>query len=650
MGNGCVRVMLVMVLFCFPSWLIAQKNRNKVDSLKQLLHTERGEKERGNLYWAIADALDENDPSQSIPYADSALEIAGRIRDTAMMVDAYVAQGIAYDNLGEFAKALQCQTQALELAQTIGSELKMASCYTNIGMLYSHQDNIVRAKDYFRKSMVIREKYNHKMLPSSYLNMSTAFFSEKDYDSARYYATKSIASIADTTDQRLLAYAYNSMGSIYFAEEDFTNSILYFEKSRVIKERINDRRGLVSSYANIGESYANLKQYDLAIQNLNIALAIATSLKNKFFLREIYFTLSDVYKQSGDYKNAYEMFQLHTQYRDSIFNDQKSREILELQEKHESAQKQRENELLKSANDIQAESIRRKDMLNYSVVACLVLALGGGFYTFYAYRQKRKANLEISRQKAELEVRNKEVFDSITYAKRIQYTLLASTELLERNLREHFILFIPKDIVSGDFYWATVAPNSDFYLAACDSTGHGVPGAFMSLLNTSFLNEAIAEKKIAEPDAVLNHVRERLVNSVSKDGAMDGMDGTLVRISKGVITYAAANNNPVVVSKGVLTELPADKMAVGAGSTAPFTNHTMSCSTGDMIYIFTDGYADQFGGPKGKKFKYRQLYALLEANAHRSVEEQRLLLRATFAEWRGNLEQVDDICIIGFRV
>lgn len=642
----CAVVSLIVVV---PSVVYAQGGKNKVDSLKSVLLTEHDEKERGKLYWKIADATDENDPTHSIPYADSALMIARHIKDTSMMIDAYVAKGIAFDNLGEFAPALQCQTTALDLAQANNDELKAASCYTNIGMLYSRQDNLVKSKEYFRKSMLIREKFNHKLLASSYLNMSTAFFAENNFDSARYYAEKSIASISDTTDKKLLAYAYSALASTYFGEGDFKNSIAYYEKSKEIKESVNDRRGLISSYANIGESYANLKQYDLAIQNLNIALAIATSLKHKYFLREVYYTLADVYRQSGDYKSAYEMFQLHTQYRDSIFNDQKSSELLDLQEKYESTQKQRENELLKNTNDIQAESIRRKDLLNYSVIACLLLALAGGFYIFYAYRQKKRANLEISRQKAELEIRNKEVFDSITYAKRIQFTLLANDELLAHHIPDHFVYFKPKDIVSGDFYWASASNNGDFFLASCDSTGHGVPGAFMSLLNTSFLNEAVNEKDIHQPGEILDYVRERLVKSVSKEGAQDGMDATLLRFSDGRITYAAANNNPVIVRNGTLTELSADKMPVGMGSSNPFTTHSLGFTKGDVVYIFTDGYADQFGGPKGKKFKYKQLYDLLEKNAHRPMSEIHTLLSDAHEQWRGNLEQVDDICIIGFR-
>jgi serine phosphatase RsbU (regulator of sigma subunit) len=263
-------------------------------------------------------------------------------------------------------------------------------------------------------------------------------------------------------------------------------------------------------------------------------------------------------------------------------------------------------------------------------------------------------------QKHLLEEKQKEILDSINYAKRIQYTLLAHDQFLKDNLNEHFTFFNPKDIVSGDFYWATKIVSSsgveNFYLAVCNSTGHGVPGAFMSLLNIGFLSEAINEKGIEQPNEVLNYVRERLTASISKDGQKDGFDGILVCFSKDKITYAAANNAPVLVRKKTDTEpefieLKSDRMPVGVGERKePFNLYTIDYQKGDMLYLYTDGYADQFGGPKGKKFKYKPLNEMLVANTHLSLPEQHKLLKSTFDNWKGDLEQVDDVCVIGVRV
>ncbi len=215
--------------------------------------------------------------------------------------------------------------------------------------------------------------------------------------------------------------------------------------------------------------------------------------------------------------------------------------------------------------------------------------------------------------------------------------------------------FNPKDIVSGDFYWATKQDNY-FFLAVCDSTGHGVPGAFMSLLNIGFLTEAITEKNILNPGDVFNYVRMRLINSISKENQKDGFDGVLLRFeieNTNIVSlaYAAANTAPLLIRGNELIELPKDKMPVGIGETEDlFTTHTVELKKEDSIYIYTDGFPDQFGGPKGKKFMSKNLRELLLANTHVPMHEQKELLERTFTNWVGNAEQIDDVTVIGIRV
>ncbi|MFL5763156.1 MAG: two-component regulator propeller domain-containing protein [Bacteroidia bacterium] len=265
---------------------------------------------------------------------------------------------------------------------------------------------------------------------------------------------------------------------------------------------------------------------------------------------------------------------------------------------------------------------------------------------------------EIEKQKGEIEQKNvlveqknRDITDSINYAKRIQYTLLANEELLKENLDEHFVFFQPKDIVSGDFYWAT-KKDDKFYLAVCDSTGHGVPGAFMSLMNISFLNEAISEKNIEAPDEILNYVRQRLIGSVSKDGAQDGMDGILLCIdkTKNKITYAAGQNRPVLIRNNSIVQLEADKMPIGKGErTTSFRSFELVMTGSDTLYLCTDGYADQFGGAAGKKFKYKQLHELLLKHHDQPMELQLDIYSKAINEWKGGLEQIDDILLVGIR-
>jgi serine phosphatase RsbU (regulator of sigma subunit) len=247
--------------------------------------------------------------------------------------------------------------------------------------------------------------------------------------------------------------------------------------------------------------------------------------------------------------------------------------------------------------------------------------------------------------------KNKEITDSIYYAQKIQESLLAPVELVNKYLPENFILFKPKDIVSGDFYWGREY-NGDFYLAVCDCTGHGVPGAFMSLLITSFLNEALAEKSILSPDKILDFIRSRIIENTSKSGSQDGMDGVVIRFHKsGKITYASGNSFQTLVQDNTLHKLPKDKMPVGISyKMDPYTLQTIEARKGDMLYFYSDGYADLFGGSKGKKFTNKQLNETFLKISTLGIAEQKNILEKTFVEWKGDLEQIDDVCIIGIRI
>ncbi len=297
--------------------------------------------------------------------------------------------------------------------------------------------------------------------------------------------------------------------------------------------------------------------------------------------------------------------------------------------------------------DISTNFINWLFLMNVLGVSMLIY-----FMQYYFVGKQAELKKEVEIQNSEIGEKNKEITDSINYAKRIQYTLLANESLLRDNLKDHFVLFKPKDIVSGDFYWAT-RKGHKFYLAVCDSTGHGVPGAFMSLLNSSFLNEAINEKGIEQPNEIFNYVRKKLIESISQEGGKDGMDGILLcwDTRSQNLCYAAAHNTPYLISAGNGKELPADKMPIGQGERIEdFKLHVLTLKSNDTLYLFTDGYADQFGGPKGKKFKYNHLFELLTSLNDVSFTEQKRILDATIMEWKGNLDQTDDILIIGLKV
>jgi serine phosphatase RsbU (regulator of sigma subunit) len=219
------------------------------------------------------------------------------------------------------------------------------------------------------------------------------------------------------------------------------------------------------------------------------------------------------------------------------------------------------------------------------------------------------------------------------------------------------VYYNPKDIVSGDFYWATNHHNL-FYLIVADSTGHGVPGAFMSLLNINYLHEAINEKQILEPANILNYVRTRLINSLAEDGSeeggKDGMDCSLLcfNFERMELQYACAYNSILLIRDNQLLELECDRMPVGKGPKGEisFRNYSIEIKPNDLLFALTDGYADQFGGATGKKLKYKNLKNYILKNSQLSLIDQKIQLENSFNEWRGNIEQIDDVCIFGIKI
>jgi serine phosphatase RsbU (regulator of sigma subunit) len=266
-------------------------------------------------------------------------------------------------------------------------------------------------------------------------------------------------------------------------------------------------------------------------------------------------------------------------------------------------------------------------------------------------------NTRIALQHQLLEQTHKEITDSINYAERLQRSLMSSKKLLDENLGNYFVYFNPKEAVSGDFYWSTELPDKKFVLVCADSTGHGVPGAIMSMMNMNSLKEAVKEGQ-TRSDEILNHTRRTIIQTLANDGSAeggkDGMDAVLLIFNhdKTELEFSLANNPLWIIRTGELLEFKADKMPVGRHDKQDtlFARNTEKLHKGDLIYVFTDGFADQFGGEKGKKFKYAALKDLLLSVAEKPMEEQKLILSKTFENWRGNLEQVDDVCVVGVRV
>ncbi len=594
-------------------------------------------------------------------YATSSL--ADKLKDIPTLISCYIKLGTTCLKKSEYKKSLLFFQKAEKISELHNDTLGLISVIFNRGVVYYKINDYKNAKNSFRKVIHLSRNQN-KMdvhISNSYNNLATIFLNEKPkkLDSAMYYYNLFLTKSKLLDHQAGIALAYYNIGEVYRNYNETKKAQTLYRMAENMFKQQYDTANLTKVYLGLGDiSYAE-KNYAEAVKNFRLALAFNSLMQDPELTADILKELSWVYYQSGKYKEAMNYYVKGARMSDSLYNENNSRILYEVQTKYETSEKEKKNQILQLQNNLSQNTIKQQKIINSFIIACLLLALLLSGFIFYGLKKQKTANkiiseqkIEVNRQKEIIEEKQKEILDSIHYAKRIQEALLANHEFIDKHFKECFIYFQPKDIVSGDFYWAA-EKESYFYLAVCDSTGHGVPGAFMSLLNIGFLSEAIKEKNILEPSEIFNYVRVRLVESISQGNQKDGFDGIIIRFDKssGEIIYCAANNAPILITNKEINALAYDKMPVGKGEkNMSFSQYSIQVNENTMLYLHTDGFPDQFGGPKGKKFKQKQLSQLLINTHHESCAYQLKTLDETFLNWKGNLEQVDDVCIVGIRL
>jgi serine phosphatase RsbU (regulator of sigma subunit) len=585
--------------------------------------------------------------------------------------------GGLYKKKGKYKDALDQFIAALRLKESSAESDKKDKAETlgNISGIYKDLNDLKKSRFYLEKAYGLSLTTNDIGLKSQLMDqMGILCRNEKNYDCAISYYKEALVLKKQFGNPTMISQSLVNIGTLLMAQKKYAEALKFTEEAIEIKRKENDKLGLSIALNNYGIIVSKLGKPAEGISAVKESIRLSEELNERENRVNSFKTMSEIYETMRDDKNALIWIKKMIELKDTMLNAESNKQIAEMETKYQSDKKEQEIKLLNKDKDIQSKEIALKNSQRNVFIVAFLLTIILAAFVFRSLQQNKKKNKIITQQKREVEEskaiiehqkelvdeKQKEILDSIHYAKRIQSALLASEKILDTNLNgkeNYFVYFRPKDIVSGDFYWATHVQNKQghdlFFIACCDSTGHGVPGAFMSLLNTGFLSEAIKEKDIFKPNEIFNYVRKRLVESISTEGQKDGFDGILICFNREdkTLTYAAANNAPVLSCESGMVFLPADKMPVGKGeSEQSFTLHSIEYKQGDQLYLYTDGYPDQFGGPKGKKFKYKQLEQLLQSNRELKMQDQVARLEKEFIEWKGALEQVDDVLVIGIKL
>ena len=638
---------IVFLMLFLSTFSLFSQNSRIVDSLRTLIAKAPDDSNKVNLYFTLSRQFDIFKSKDYFEINLAALNLSQKINFTSGINRHYsnVIRFLFQRGIYDLAIAYYHDYEQFLTENNMNDELQAS--YNMYGNLLSRQKKYSEAALFYHKAKDFQFSKNDDQKYANVLNnLSILYLNTGNYDSSLTYCSSALLIYKKNNSSSAIANSILGLAELYLKKGDFQMAESRVFESIDIYEILNEKQGLCNCYYVLGLIYNQTDNYPKSLLYTNKSLDLAKDLNLLEVQRDCYNNLSKAYHRLNNDAEAFQNHILFKNLNDSLASESLQGKMLEMEVKYDIIQK----EVVLKKQQYEINAIR--------IGLGLVILLAIFIYRGFRLKQKTNKELEqknilIAQQKELVDDKQKEILDSINYAKKIQYALLANEELLKTNLDDFFILFNPKDIVSGDFYWST-EHNGKFYIAVCDSTGHGVPGAFMSLLNMGFLNEAVKEKNITEPHEVFNFVRKRLIESIGSDGQQDGMDAILVCIdyheNNQIVTYAAANNKPVLVSNNSIIEHKADKMPVGKGErTEPFTLFQLSAKSGDMLYLYTDGFADQFGGPKGKKFKYKQLNELLLSINNKPMDEQNLELVTVFKGWKGDLEQVDDVLLVGIR-
>jgi len=611
---------LIIIFIFFISYSASANVKQEIDSILQL-----------------AKSIVASNPERTKMLANEAMELSLDNNYVEGQVGSYTVKGVYFYGKGNYDKAITNLLESTKIAEGLGKKEMISKTYNNVSIIYNEMGNYESALQYLNMSLKIKKELGISLW-SIYFNQSMVYESLGNLNKALVLATK-----ADSmSSKENKAKSLNRVGALYKNLKKYKQALKYYEKAIVLYNREKELSDFGYTMKNIGFIKGKLGKAGEGIINLNIALDIADSLGHKNLLSATYGALSDNYKIIGNYKKALEFQTLGIALDDSIYSEKNLTVIEEMRTKYETDKKDGEIELQKS-----------QKLIAYGGIGVAILLIA---FVLKGFLDKKKSNTKLFQKNIVIREKNKEILDSINYTKRIQEAILPSPSVIKQVIPSSFILYKPKDVISGDFYWTEQVGDLSLF-AAADCTGHGVPGAMVSVVCHGALNRAVREFGLTDPGKILDKVREIVIETFQKDGdnVQDGMDIALCALNRktGELQYAGANNPLYVVKKdsGDLQETKASKQPIGNYDNAKdFVTHNLNVSKGDMIYVSSDGYADQFGGLKEKKFMYGKFKKLLTSLSKATLEEQKDKLFSDFEAWKGDIEQVDDVCVIGVKI
>ncbi len=618
---------------------------------------------------------------KALSFYDQAMSINRTLQNGQEVARTLTNLGSVYRLYGNYELAINQHLEALGIYEELQNNEGIAWSALNIARLFKMMKNYQKSIDYVNQSLSIYEKIEQDQKVSTGVTLclkelGSIYYEMGDLDMAIEFSEKVLERNKVTDNQFGIANSLSTIGKIYFDGGNYKKSEVFLIQAKDLKDSLNDNTEKVSILRYLGKIYLKQGNSLKAKEYLNNSLDFAQNQNLKKEINETYLALSELYDYLQNPKQALYFYKRYSNLKDSLDNQ----EINELELQYEFDKEQRKIEFEQHQKEIEQKAkLQQQKIFTWVFVGGFLFMLILAYVIFKSYQRKKKTNIILTQQKNEIEEQRNEIeaqrdfvtkqrdkiahqntiiTDSIEYAKRIQSALFPQDKFLNRVLSEYFIFMKPKNIVSGDFYWAAEKENK-LIITVSDCTGHGVPGAFMSMLGIAFLNEIVNKTNKIHANIILDQLRENIIDSLHQEygvkGSKDGMDMAMCIIDKKTLKlqYAGAYNSVFIIRNGEVHELKADKMPIGIHAIKvdrSFSNQEFKLEKNDMLYLFSDGYVDQFGGEKGTKFKQKTFKDLLLKIWDKPTEIQKIEIEKTMEEWQGKHSQLDDMMVMGVRI
>jgi serine phosphatase RsbU (regulator of sigma subunit) len=657
---------ILIYLFLISSSLLFPQKEKRINEIKSEIATSKNDTDRVLGLVNLSNNLSSSKFKDAIAYANEALSISLKNKYVRGQNLAYNSLADAYWFHSDYDKAQHFYFKAYRLSDSLHDQKAIAFSLYNIGWILCIQQHNYQSDKYLYQSLEIYESLKdtigllkiYNAIASYYVDRSNAKKGERKYfDSAIIYFNKGIDCANKAKIHGDLGRIYGNLGDLFYQQGDFKTAIFYNEKSMLIHRKSQDSSSIIICLLNMGLCEMETGKVQEAINKFNIV----SSYNQRHDIKDVQMLALRALAESNyklkRFKEGFDYFEKYVTLKEMIDKEAYSTSISNLQGSYSLEKSEANVKELKQANEIQELKNKKNKYFIFGLltVALIVFVVAG--LLFRQNKQKQITNLQLKEQNHIIAEKKLEIDNSIQYAKGIQQAILPNIHELTTHCPQSFVYYKPKDVVSGDFYWFGKV-EEDFYCVAADCTGHGVPGALMSIIGIDKIVQAVFEKKISAPGEILSflnsQIKQVLKQHSDKSKQMDGMDLALLKFNESLteVEYSGANRPLIMVRNKTIVEYKADKLAI-AGFTSndqQFNTTKISLQKNDSLFIFTDGYADQFGGDDGKKFMSKNLKELLVSISELSSKEQEEKISTAFTDWKKSYEQVDDVLIIGITV